>query len=93
MTTENDKPTETLLTFPCDFTIKIFGQGTDEFESTVLMIVHKHVSNLSDRALQTRASENGKYRALSVTVHVESKQQLDALYHELSSSKAVLMVL
>lgn len=75
-----------LIKFPCEFTIKVFGPGTDEFEATVLMIIHKHVPNLSDRAIQTRPSEQGKYRALSVTVYVESKEQLDNIYHELTSS-------
>lgn len=93
MTTPSDNEHESLHIFPCDFTIKIFGQGTDAFESEVLMILHKHVPNFSDRALQTRDSENAKYRALSVTVHVDSKKQLDQLYMELSSCKSVLMVL
>lgn len=90
-----DKPTpnETLLKFPCDFTIKVFGLGTDEFETTVLMLVHKHVANLSDRAIQSRPSTNGKYRALSITVHVTSKEQLDDIYRDLSSSPHVLMAL
>lgn len=89
-----DKPAdETLLKFPCDFTIKVFGLGTDEFEGAVLMLIHKHVPNLSGRALQTRTSANGKYRAMSITVHVESKQQLDDIYRDLSASPHVLMAL
>lgn len=82
-----------LLEFLCDFTIKVFGMGTDEFETTVLMIIHKYIPNLSDRAIHTRTSENGTYRALSITVHVESRQQLDDIYQELTSSPAVLMAL
>lgn len=84
---------ETLLKFPCDFTLKVFGLKTDEFESTVLMIIHKHAPNLSDRAIQARPSQQGKYCALSVTVHVDSKEQLDNIYRELSSSPQVIMVL
>ena len=84
---------DTLLTFPCDFTIKIFGKATDEFEAAVLMIVHKHIASFSDREIKSRASESGKYRALSITIHVESKEQLDAIYQELSSSPHVIMSL
>lgn len=84
---------ESLLKFPCDFTIKVFGLAGDEFEAAVFGIVHKQVPNLSDRAIQSRKSENGKYLALSITVHVESKAQLDAIYHALSSSPHVLMAL
>jgi uncharacterized protein len=92
----DDKPTQSngsLLKFPCDFTIKVFGLSSDEFEAAVLMIIHKHVPNLSGRAIQSRASQNGKYLALSVTVHVDSKEQLDDLYRELSTSPHVLMAL
>jgi putative lipoic acid-binding regulatory protein len=84
---------ETLLTFPCDFTIKVFGSGSEEFEAAVLMILHKHIPHFSDRAIQSRKSESGKYCALSITIHVDSKQQLDDLYRELSASPQVMMVL
>jgi uncharacterized protein len=96
MTTDPNGPTnpsETLLTFPCDFTIKVFGTASDEFEATVLGIVYKHVSNLADRAIQSRPSKNGKYCALSITVHVDSKEQLDRIYQALSSSPLVIMAL
>lgn len=94
--TNYEKPTdenESLLTFPCDFTIKIFGLASQEFEAAALMIINKHAPNLSGRMLQSRTSENGKYLALSITVHVDSKEQLDNIYRELSSSPHVLMTL
>jgi putative lipoic acid-binding regulatory protein len=86
-------PEESLLTFPCEFTLKIFGLRSDEFESAVLMIIHKHVPNFSDTAIQTRPSQEGKYCALSISVHVESREQLDNIYRDLSSSPQVIMVL
>lgn len=82
-----------MLTFPCDFTIKVFGLAVQEFEAAVLMIVNKHAPNLSGRVIQSRPSENGKYLALSITIHVNSKEQLDDIYRDLSSSPHVLMTL
>lgn len=93
MTNMDKDQSESLLKFPCDFTLKIFGLGNDEFESEVLMIVNKHIHNVSDRAIQSRPSENGKYRALTITIYVENRQQLDDLYKDLSSSPHVLMAL
>lgn len=84
---------ETLLTFPCDFTLKVFGQATDAFETAVLGIIHKHAPSLADREIKSNLSENGKYKALTITIHVESKEQLDQIYRELSSSPQVLMAL
>ena len=93
MTKKINPPTESLLKFPCDFTIKVFGFASEEFEATVFSIVYKHVPNLSDRVIQARPSETGKYLALSITMHVDSKEQLDQVYRELSASPKVLMVL
>lgn len=89
----NKNSNESLLTFPCDFIIKVFGVASDEFETTVLNIIHKHVANLLEGSIQSRTSENGKYRALTITVHVESKEQLDLIYKELSSCPQVLITL
>lgn len=93
MTDKPILPEESLIKFPCDFTLKIFGLKSDEFEATVLVIIHKHAPNLSDRAIESRPSQQGKYCALSVTIHVDSKEQLDNIYRELSASPQVIMVL
>lgn len=91
----SDKPKqpETLLKFPCDFTLKVFGLANDEFEAAALGIIHKHAPNLSGRAIESRPSGNGKYLALSITIAVDSKEQLDNIYKELSASPNVIMVL
>jgi putative lipoic acid-binding regulatory protein len=86
-------PKESLLTFPCDFVIKVIGEDTDDFETAVLMLIREHVPQFSDCVIPSRPSKSGKYRALSITVHVSSQQQLDALYQALSSSTHVLMAL
>lgn len=91
MTTENKD--DSLLTFPCDFSIKVFGMATDEFEATALGIVNKNAPSSSDRAIQSNLSANGKYRALTITVHVESREQLDQIYRDLTASPLVLMAL
>ena len=83
---------ETLLTFPCNFTIKIFGAASDEFEAAVQRIIHKHVPK-ADSTIESRLSANGKYKSLSVTVHVDSKEQLDQIYKDLSLSPQILMTL
>ncbi len=93
MTKDNDTINESLLTFPCDFTIKVIGKASDKFETIVLELIRHHLPDLSEHAIQSRPSENGKYQALSITVHVQSKAELDAIYKELSSSPDVLMAL
>lgn len=90
---DNNTSTEELLHFPCEFVIKIFGLASDEFEVTVLGIIRHHVKDLNEDAIKNRPSKDGKYLALTITIHVDSREQLDAIYRELSSSPHVLMVL
>ena len=90
----DDKKKESLLTFPCDFTLKVVGKDTDAFFATVSAIIRHHVPDVPDSTfLQSRVSEKGNYRSMNVTIHVTSKEQLDAIYLALSSSPEVLMVL
>jgi uncharacterized protein len=84
---------KTLLTFPCDFTIKVFGLANDNFETTVLLIIQKYIPHLTGHTVTSRTSENGKYLALSITISAESQEQLDNIYRDLSSSPAVLMAI
>ncbi len=84
---------ESPLTFPCDFPIKIIGNATPHFETTVREIIGKHVPDLDENAIRLRPSGKGNYAAITVTINAGSKQQLDDLYLELNASEAVLMTL
>ena len=82
-----------IFEFPCTFPIKIIGNNSEGFVQTIITIVRKHVPTLSDEAVTSHPSSNGKYRALTATFTAESQKQLDALYTELTKDERVLMVL
>ena len=84
---------ESALKFPCEFTFKVFGHHTTEFENAVKKIMKKHVPSFSEEAMRTKESSKGKYMALSITIYAESKQQLDSIYQELSKDPDILMAL
>jgi putative lipoic acid-binding regulatory protein len=84
---------DTLFDFPCDFPIKAMGQASDGFEAVVLEIVQKHAPDLGEGAVRTRTSRNGRYLAITVTIRARDKQQLDAIYADLSAHRDVLMAL
>jgi uncharacterized protein len=88
-----DKTTESLLTFPCEFTIKVFGEMAPDYEQTIIEIIRPHAPTISGGAMQSRISENGKYLSLSITLNIESREQLDNIYRALSSHPKVLMSL
>jgi len=84
---------DTLLEFPTDFPIKIMGEATDEFRSLAIGIVTRHFGTLDSARIEERPSSGGKYLGLTITVHAESKAQLDAVYMELTSCRQVLVAL
>jgi putative lipoic acid-binding regulatory protein len=84
---------ETLFEFPCEFPIKIMGKASDIFESEVVQIIRRHVPDLGEAAIKRRESAKSNYAALTVTITASSRDQLDAIYMELTASEHVIMAL
>lgn len=91
MSEETDE--QTLMEFPCDFPIKLMGKDTPEFHDTVRELVEKHTGPLSDEAINSAVSRNGRFVSITITVTAESRAQLDAIYREVTAHDAVLMAL
>ena len=88
-----DPPRESLLTFPCVFPIKVMGRREDGFAQTVVDIVLRHAPDFHPETIEMRSSSQGRYISLTVTLNAKSREQLDALYSELSKHPMVAMVL
>ena len=82
-----------LLEFPCDFPIKIMGKRADGFAQAVLETVLRHAPDFDAAAIEMRPSAKGNYLSLTCTIRAVSREQLDALYHELSAQPLVKVVL
>ncbi|HET9843244.1 MAG TPA: DUF493 domain-containing protein [Gammaproteobacteria bacterium] len=93
MAESEDQNRETLLKFPCDYTIKIIGNTSQEFEAEVISIVRKHFPNIGEGAVTQKLSKESKYLAMSVSLWVENQKSLDNLYKELTSSPFTIFVL
>ena len=85
--------TETLLEFPCAFPLKIMGRTRDGFAQSVLEVVLRHAPDFDSASMEMRASRQGNYLSLTCVVNATSREQLDALYRELSAHPQVVMVL
>lgn len=85
--------TDSLLTFPCDFPLKVIGRHSDDFRSLTLGIVQKHVGTIAPDQIEERVSKDGTYLSLTCTFSASSREQLDALYRELTACERVLVVL
>lgn len=84
---------ESLLTFPCVFPIKVMGRREDGFAQMVAEVVGRHAPDFHPETIEMRMSKNGRYLSLTVTLNARSREQLDALYSELSKHPMVVMVL
>src|SRR5262249_5245176 len=88
-----DDPQPSLLTFPCVFPIKVMGRREVGIAQTVSEIVLRHADDFHPETIEMRSSKNGRYLSLTVTINARSREQLDALYSELSKHPMVMMVL
>ncbi len=84
---------DSLIDYPCDFPIKIMGLAADGFAAAVGVVVKAHVPGFDPNSISARASAQGRYLALTCVVRVESREQLDNLYRDLSTHPAVTLVL
>ena len=91
--TEGATATESALTFPCTFPIKVMGRTQDGFAQAVSEVVRKHASDFDPGALEMRSSKAGNWLSVTATVNATSRAQLDDLYRELVAHPMVKMVL
>lgn len=84
---------ETLLEFPCDFSIKAMGEADPAFDALVVSIIREHVDDIREGAVKTRPSKGGKWVSVTVTVQATSKAQLDDIYRALTAHEKVVMAL
>lgn len=82
-----------LIEFPCEFTIKIIGNNANNFEQDIRSIIFKHFANGKEIRISCNQSNKNNYIAISATIYAKSKEQLDAVYMELTKHPEAKMVL
>jgi putative lipoic acid-binding regulatory protein len=69
------------------------GRHNDDFRSVALGIVQKHVGFVDPAKIEERPSKDGTYLGMTFNFMADSREQLDALYGELTACEKVLIVL
>lgn len=77
------------MEFPMEFPIKVMGKNEDGFAAFVTEVVRKHVPNFDPARMEVRTSKGDAYLSVTATFTAQSREQLDALYRELSASPKV----
>lgn len=93
MADEIPEDQESPLKFPCEFPIKAMGRATPELEIAVLEIMHRHVPDLGEGAVRTRKSRQGNYLSITVTIQARSREQLDAIYMDLTACEYIVFAI
>lgn len=83
----------TPLEFPCIFPIKVMMRSSAQARDEVLETVNSHVKFDSARDVRRRPSRNGRFESVTITVHVESRAQLEQIYMDVRRLDAVVMTL
>jgi putative lipoic acid-binding regulatory protein len=84
---------EEVFEFPCDFPLKVMGRTSPSFRGLVVQLIERHAGEISAERVEERNSKDGNFVSVTVTVHAQSKQQLDSIYRELTACKDILYVL
>jgi putative lipoic acid-binding regulatory protein len=83
----------TLQVFPSEFPIKVMGRRDSDLRALTQAIIERHAGPQPESSIRTRTSADGNFLAVTYLVHATSRDQLDAIYRELTACKSVLMAL
>ena len=83
----------TVQEFPSDFPVKVMGRHDSDLRALTQVIIERHAGPVLESSVRTRTSADGNFLALTYMVRATSREQLDAIYRELTACKSVLMAL
>ena len=86
----SDSP-ESLLKFPTDVPVKVFGRNDKKFRAAAVHIARAHYGDA--HTVVEHVSKKGNYLSLTITVHAESRAQIDAMYSDLGARDEIIMVI
>jgi len=84
---------ESPLSFPTAFPIKVMGRRVDNFAQAIVEVVQAHAPDFDAATLELRTSRAGNYLSVTATINATSREQLDNLYRALTSHPLVKVVL
>lgn len=86
-------PERSLIEYPSAFPIKVMGAHVEGFTEAIVAVARRFDPGFDPGTVESRPSKGGNYLGLTITITATSREQLDALYRELSSHPMVKVVL
>jgi uncharacterized protein len=82
-----------LLTFPCDYPIKVMLRAGAELRTHVDAVMARHSDPAVIESATTRPSAQGNFSAVTYTIRARDAAQIAALFADLKDIPGVLLVL
>lgn len=81
------------LTYPCAYPIKVLGEHADDFVDLIFAIVQQHDPELRQEHVTVKASSQGRYVSVNITITAQGPEHIQALFADLKASGRVAVVL
>ncbi len=81
------------IEFPCDYPIKVLGVNTEDFESIIIEVFHRHAPGFDEETVLIKLSRKGTFNSLNITITATGPDQLEALHKDLLATGLVKMVI
>jgi uncharacterized protein len=86
-------PEQSLIEYPCHFPLKVMGANAEGFLPAMVHVARAFDPSFDDTTVEQRLSKAGNYLGLTLSVYVNSREQLDELYRTLTTHPMVKIVL
>jgi len=86
-------PEQSLIEYPCAFPIKVMGAHHDGFVHAIVELARRHDPSFDASTIELRDSRAGNYLGVTITITATSREQVDAMYRELTAHPMVKVVL
>ena len=87
------QPEPPKIEFPCEYPIKVLGLNTDDFETIIIEVFHRHAPGFDTDSVLIKMSSKGTFNSLNITITATGVEQLDALHQDLLATGLVKMVI
>ena len=77
--------------FPCEYAVKAMGRNTTDFQARIVSLVERHTGPIKPAQVSKKPSRSKRYLSVTVSIQAQSREQLDAIYQDLTDDNDVLM--
>jgi hypothetical protein len=82
-----------LIDYPSVFPLKVMGAHVEGFVDAMVAVAQRHDPAFDPSTVELRPSRTGAWLGVTLNVTATSREQLDALYRELTAHPMVKVVL